>query len=71
MDNFVNMSINNFLELQEDIKFIKEYNEKLEDTNREDFFRFKDSSRFFNLISFEIEMKFKEVYYNYDTEDDY
>lgn len=70
MDNFINMSIKDFLELQEDIKFIKEYNEKLEDTNREDFFRFKDTSRFFNKISFEIEMKFKEVYYNYDTEDD-
>lgn len=68
MDNILNMSINDFLELQEDIKLIKEYKEKINDSRT--FNLFKDNMSFFNQVSYEIENKLREVYDDYDDDDD-
>jgi hypothetical protein len=68
MDNFLNMSINDFVELKEDIKIIKEYNEKINNSRHLNLF--KDNIWFFNQISYDIENKLRKVYDDYDDDDD-
>lgn len=68
MDNFIKMTIKDFVELQEDIKLIKEYKEKIKDSRH--FNLFKDNIWFFNQVSYEIQNKLRKVYDDYDDDDD-
>jgi len=71
MDIFLNMTINEFLELQKEINKIKTYND-LKDlkSDRNIFYLFKENISFFNDIANDIEEKMNEFYDSCEEEDE-
>ena len=59
MDNFLNMSIDDLLKLQQDLKKINEYDKVLEDRNDIDLF--KENIEYFEEIGYDIQNKLEEL----------
>jgi len=59
MNNFLNMSIDDLLKLQQDLKKINEYDKVLEDRNDIDLF--KENIEYFEEIGYDIQNKLEEL----------
>lgn len=59
MDDFLNMSIDDLLKLQQDLKKINEYDKVLEDRNDIDLF--KENIEYFEEIGYDIQNKLDEL----------
>lgn len=68
MDNFLNMSIDDLLKLQQDLKKINEYDKVLEDRNDIDLF--KENIEYFEEIGYDIQNKLEELLPGDDDNDD-